>query len=132
MSIKLTYCPLECPEDIPTMDFYDMTLLVDWIYENSSEAAVFVYWELAIEDDNPRNKHRKLNITCDLYDVIEYFVSLSVLDTDLNVFEFETYTDALDYCRDMWEGITKFYNTESMVEDLNRQLNSEGAQPGQA
>ena len=129
---KLTYSPIEITKNIPTMEFPDMPDLIDYIYENSSDQAVFVYWELAIEFNNKHNPHRKLCISCDLEDVVDYFNSLNWMDFDLNVFEFETYTEALEFCRDMWEGLTSYYDTESMVEDLNRQLNSEKTQPGQA
>lgn len=129
---SLTYCPIETPEDIPTMGFESMDDLTDYVYENSSDQTVFVYWELAIEFGNQHNPHRKFSISCDLEDVVDYFNSLEFIDFNFNVFEFETYKDALAYCGDMWEGVTRYYDTESMVQDLATQIKKEGPKPSQA
>ena len=115
--MKVTLCPKNLGDrDIPQHKFSSkskaLDFIDDWIEErdlNKSVLVCFQDWNCS-EHKDYRNQQTSLLISHDWDDImsfthnlISYLGLTDIANIDYAIFEFETYQDAISYCKDLKE-----------------------------
>jgi ABC-type polysaccharide/polyol phosphate transport system ATPase subunit len=113
--IKLTLCPKVLEGDIPSYEVENeeqaIKMVNDWVSNIKLTETVIVAFEnfRGLEIEQLRNEQTALMVSHDWADIIDYCEAIIMSpgqdrhETDLSLFAFENYQEALKYCIDLKE-----------------------------
>lgn len=112
--MKITLCKKDLNgEDIPTVEYNDKEKALNdidvWVFTKNLEESVFVcFTNFSIkENGNYRDEQQSFLVSHEHYDIMVF--TENQLDChnwnelDYSIFEFPSYQDAFDYCKDLKE-----------------------------